>query len=842
MANLLDRASVVLTPTAYNNGEALCIKPDDGSGDFDFSRNSAATRVNAQGLVENVQILSSNLVQNGDFSEEGVQEVSNGSFSQEGAELVTNGSFDTDSDWTKSGNVSISSGKAVFNATSLALLYQDISGTTQGTTYKVTYTISEYISGSIFFGFGNGITSPQGTIRNADGTYTEYITKSDANISGGFRTNAFQGSIDNVSVREVGQDWTIENTWTIGDGVANGNGANGSGEELISNSSNLPLGTYKIVFEIKDYISGSVVPYLSGSTETFSGNGVYTSYKTTTTVAGLKFRGTNFNGSITNISVKEVGMDWDLGSFTSIGNNVANIVNSTGELSLQQNIGVSQKTIKLTYTISNYASGAIRPQYGAVNGLTRSANGTYTEIITGISGSSNLAIFSVTTNTTATITNLSVIAITEDTNLPRISYENFSYQDALGSEEVVNGGFDTNLNNWVAYSNTLISWESGGYALLNSNNNYWCKIKQSNVFEIGKTYKVILTAKSNRTDLNFHNSPITGSFSQADTFETFDQYYTATSTDFLFGYANAGSSTITIDNVSVKEYLGQEVVPNSGCGSWLFEPQSTNLYTQSELFTDSSWSKTQTVIEASSITLPNGLTNGYKLFANTTGSVSHWFEKFPFPTATTGQDYTLSLFVKSAGSDFIQIASSSGFNSKYQNFNISTGIKASGDISDSSITDFGNGWYRISVTETTISTTARYLIVPILSDVGRNAQFAGNADEDGVYIWGAMLEQNSFSTSYIPTNGEPNGVTRNQDVCNNGGSLATINSTEGVLYLEASRLSDLGTCQIGLFGSSSNEQIRIEFNNSSIRAQLYNGSYQVNMTSSQTVTNNNKIA
>ena len=27
MANLLDRASVVLTPTAYNNGEALCVKP-----------------------------------------------------------------------------------------------------------------------------------------------------------------------------------------------------------------------------------------------------------------------------------------------------------------------------------------------------------------------------------------------------------------------------------------------------------------------------------------------------------------------------------------------------------------------------------------------------------------------------------------------------------------------------------------------------------------------------------------------------------------------------------------------------------------------------------------------
>ena len=37
MSNLLDLASIVLTPTAYNNGEALCIKPDDASGDFRFS-------------------------------------------------------------------------------------------------------------------------------------------------------------------------------------------------------------------------------------------------------------------------------------------------------------------------------------------------------------------------------------------------------------------------------------------------------------------------------------------------------------------------------------------------------------------------------------------------------------------------------------------------------------------------------------------------------------------------------------------------------------------------------------------------------------------------------------
>ena len=47
----------------------------------------------------------------------------------------------------------------------------------------------------------------------------------------------------------------------------------------------------------------------------------------------------------------------------------------------------------------------------------------------------------------------------------------------------------------------------------------------------------------------------------------------------------------SIDNVSVKEYLGQEVVPDSGCGAWLFEPESTNRITYSEDF--SQWINTR---------------------------------------------------------------------------------------------------------------------------------------------------------------------------------------------------------------------------------------------------------
>ena len=192
--NLLDKASILLTPTAYNDGSMLSVKPENGDGDFTFSRGSAATRVNEQGLVENVQTISDELV-------------SNGNFSQEGSELVTNGDFATDSDWTLTSGWSISNGKLIANnATSIA--YQGISAQ-PNKSYKVTYTISDYTSGNVKFQFLGGSNS--GTLRTAVGTYTEYI-KLDASANGNFafsRTQNFIGSIDNVSVKEVAQDWTL---------------------------------------------------------------------------------------------------------------------------------------------------------------------------------------------------------------------------------------------------------------------------------------------------------------------------------------------------------------------------------------------------------------------------------------------------------------------------------------------------------------------------------------------------------------------------------------------------------------------------------------------------------
>ena len=52
MANTYDKASLVLIPSGTKEGVVFSQKPTNGDGDFTFSRSTAATRVNADGLIE----------------------------------------------------------------------------------------------------------------------------------------------------------------------------------------------------------------------------------------------------------------------------------------------------------------------------------------------------------------------------------------------------------------------------------------------------------------------------------------------------------------------------------------------------------------------------------------------------------------------------------------------------------------------------------------------------------------------------------------------------------------------------------------------------------------------
>ena len=805
MANLLDQASIVLTPTAYDNGKVLCAKPSEAPyGDFDFSRNSAATRVNAQGLVENVQILSSNLVQNGDFSEEGVQEVSNGSFSQEGVQLVTNGDFSSDTAWVKGTGTTISGGSANFVNADGVSLYQSIGN--QSGFVKITFNVTDYTSGTLnVYSGGNQSVSTINVSANALGTYTAYVDRNGGNVNIIFGSSEnFTGSIDNVSVREVGQDWTLGGEVTIGDNLAHFESNTNTYSYIRQDISSLTSKTYKIQLEVKNYVSGAVQVAFSGASPiaqnlNVSTDGVYTAYLTPNAngddfEVSREFNGGNFNFDITNISVKEVGQNWVLGNGWSIAENKAVVTNASElyQRLAQPSLSFTlNSTYEISITCSEYSSGFLylrKPRGTEPDTSLRIDNvGTFVFTLKALTELTEFALAIGSIGTDLSISNISIIEITDDTNLPRINYEGFSYQDALGSELVVNGDFSNGSTGWLNVgqqnANNTNTFSNGKVILVNDGTG--SGISQPNILEIGKTYEVEIVV-----------SEIVGNgfkiYTGTDYFitntGTFTLQVTSTINNVFYLYRNQTNpqaiNGATIDNVSVKEYLGQEVVPDSGCGSWLFEPQSTNLITYSEDF--SQWSQTFTNVGTNELVSPDGTLNASKITATST-SQPRVEQSFSVPSVDTKN--TFSVFVKKGNTSYIALSRFSGSQSAI--FDLDTISIVSQSSENATIKEMGNGWFKISITQTVLSTdTYNVWKINLTNGISTNVGVVG----EYVYIWGAQLEQQSYATSYIPTSGST--VTRNQDVCTNGGSLASINSTEGTLYFEGAALANDGTSRV----------------------------------------------
>jgi len=266
-------------------------------------------------------------------------------------------------------------------------------------------------------------------------------------------------------------------------------------------------------------------------------------------------------------------------------------------------------------------------------------------------------------------------------------------------------------------------------------------------------------------------------------------------------------------------------------GALLLEPQSTNLITQSELFSVGSWGNYNSTTIGNQTAAPDGLLTASK-FSGTSDVTAHTLYLNAYPVVS-GNDYTYSVFAKKNESNFIQINTGQGFGNLYANFDLDNGVVGSFNTLDADIEPYLNGWFKCSVKANSSTSTGQstFSLIQSLTDL-RNPQF--NALNNSVYIWGAQLEQQSYATSYIPTSGQASGVTRNQDACNNGGSVSTISSTEGVLYAEIAALVDDGTVRrISITDGTSNNRINISYHSSSNTIQSFgfvNGALQFNFT------------
>jgi hypothetical protein len=211
-----------------------------------FNRDSAATRVNEKGLIEDVGYFGPELVQNGDFEEEG-------------SELIINGGFDTDSDWSKGAGWTIANGKATHTGGSSDSSINQFNRTVIGKNYKAVFTFSGGLNSSnhiMVYGVELYADFYEYT---SDGTYTLYFT-ADATF---FRFRAINPdndvSIDNVSVKEVGQNWELtEGAFFTENGI---NITNGSAPGGINTDGYTPLVAgrkYRITYEITENNAGSI--------------------------------------------------------------------------------------------------------------------------------------------------------------------------------------------------------------------------------------------------------------------------------------------------------------------------------------------------------------------------------------------------------------------------------------------------------------------------------------------------------------------------------------------------------------------------------------------------------
>ncbi len=205
MANLYDKAGLVNIPVGYQDGFLYNIKPEDNTLGFRFNRDSAATRVNKEGLIEQVGYFGPELVQNGNFSELG-------------PELVVNGDFATDSDWNLS-NATISNGQLKIHSVTGEYSGANQGILTIGKQYKLNIKV-EVLSGGLNLYSGSG--SSLIAYISQSGEYTYYFTAEalDGLLILVRNTSGDNILIDNVSVKEVGQNWSFGTGWSVEDGEA----------------------------------------------------------------------------------------------------------------------------------------------------------------------------------------------------------------------------------------------------------------------------------------------------------------------------------------------------------------------------------------------------------------------------------------------------------------------------------------------------------------------------------------------------------------------------------------------------------------------------------------------
>lgn len=249
---------------------------------------------------------------------------------------------------------------------------------------------------------------------------------------------------------------------------------------------------------------------------------------------------------------------------------------------------------------------------------------------------------------------------------------------------------------------------------------------------------------------------------------------------------------------------------DSADGVLLLEPSRTNLHNYSEDFSQSYWTKTASTITPNNAISPNGTLNASKIESSVDGNSRIEI----LPTVSDSTVYTSSIFVKKGSLNFISLnLRDKTAVTRVAYFDIDNGVVSStvNSPNDAKIENYGNGWFRVSISvDVGIGTTPVRARVNLSSADGNLTVSVG----DYLYIYGAQLEQSSYPTSYIPTSGST--VQRAADTASGAGNSEVFNDSQGVLFANIAALSDDGTNRnITINDNTSDNVVLLKFDNSS---------------------------
>lgn len=223
----------------------------------------------------------------------------------------------------------------------------------------------------------------------------------------------------------------------------------------------------------------------------------------------------------------------------------------------------------------------------------------------------------------------------------------------------------------------------------------------------------------------------------------------------------------------------------------LIEEARTNLLLQSAEFDNGSWGKVAASVTANAATSPDGSTVADKLVEDTANS-PHFIHQ-SVAKAASAITYTASVFAKAGERTELALWMDDAVGPAANVlFDLSAGTAGTPSLSgftsgSATITDFGNGWYRCTLTATSNTVTTVRHIIELRND--SDSVYTGDGTS-GVYIWGAQLEAGAFPTSYIPATSAS--ATRPADVCTVATSLISgFSSSELMMYGAAYSLTDV---------------------------------------------------